>query len=106
MADRQDGKTGQYLTKHKCPVPVLSGSGTWLIKESDSILEIPRLRKIDGKYWMAYHSYPGEDMKTGLQKSGLPGAMTRNCFTDLLATLTAATPISLPFFMKRADYII
>lgn len=43
----------------------VGGAGIWLIKESDSIWEVPRLRKIDGKYWMAYHAYPKTGYESG-----------------------------------------
>ena len=43
----------------------LGGAGVWLLKESDSIWEVPRLRKLDGKYWMVYHAYPGDGYESG-----------------------------------------
>ncbi len=43
----------------------LGGAGVWLLKESDSIWEMPRLRKLDGKYWMVYHAYPGDGYESG-----------------------------------------
>lgn len=48
------------------------GAGvTWLIKEKDSLFETPRLKKIDGKYWLVYHSYPGEGYEEGPAEIGL-----------------------------------
>lgn len=48
-----------------------SVAGTWLIKESDRLEDKPVLRKIDGKYWMAYHAYPGEGYEEGPASIGL-----------------------------------
>ena len=49
----------------------IGGSGTWMIKESDNLYDLPRLRKIDGKYWMVYHSYPGTGYESGSAEIGL-----------------------------------
>ncbi len=47
-----------------------NAAGTWLLCEND--LAQPRtLHKWDGKYWMAYHSYPGEGYETGPARIGL-----------------------------------
>lgn len=43
----------------------VGGAGVWLLKESDSIWDVPRLKKIDGRYWMAYHAYPGNGYESG-----------------------------------------
>ena len=29
----------------------VGGAATWMIKESDGLEDLPRLRKVDGKYW-------------------------------------------------------
>lgn len=47
------------------------GAVTWLIKESDSLWERPRPRKINGKYWLVYHSYPGKGYEEGAAKLGM-----------------------------------
>lgn len=47
------------------------GAFTWMIKESDNIWDVPTLKKIDGKYWAVYHSYPGEGYETGPAQIGL-----------------------------------
>jgi predicted GH43/DUF377 family glycosyl hydrolase len=47
-----------------------NAAGTWLLCENE--LDKPRsLLKWDGKYWMAYHSYPGEGYETGPARIGL-----------------------------------
>lgn len=46
-------------------------AGTWLIKESDNLQDMPKLRKIDGKYWMVYHSYPQTGYEEGPAELGL-----------------------------------
>ena len=45
-------------------------AGTWIIKE-DALGKPPFLRKIDGKYWMAYHSYPDAGYEAGPAEIGL-----------------------------------
>lgn len=47
------------------------GAAVWLLKESDSLWEVPRLKKAYGRYWMVYHSYPGEGYETGPARIGL-----------------------------------
>lgn len=49
----------------------IGGAATWIIKESDSLWEVPELKKIDGKYWMVYHSYPGIGYEAGPAKISL-----------------------------------
>ena len=53
-------------------------AGTWLIKESDNLRCTPKLKKIDGKYWMVYHSYPGEGYETGAAEIGLAYSQDEN----------------------------
>ncbi len=48
-----------------------SAAGTWMIKESDRLGDIPVLKKIDGKYWMVYHAYPGMGYEEGPAAIGL-----------------------------------
>ncbi len=49
----------------------MGGAATWIIKKSDDLRDIPVLRKIEGKYWMVYHSYPGEGYEKGPAQIGL-----------------------------------
>lgn len=49
----------------------IGGAATWMIKENDSLWEVPRLKKVDGKYWMVYHSYPGTGYESGPAEIGL-----------------------------------
>lgn len=42
-----------------------------MIKESDSLWDVPRLRKEDGRYWLVYHSYPGTGYESGPAEIGL-----------------------------------
>lgn len=49
----------------------IGGSVTWMIKENDDFNEVPRLRKVDGKYWLVYHSYPGTGYESGPAEIGL-----------------------------------
>lgn len=36
-----------------------------MVKESDELKDVPQFKKIDGNYWLIYHSYPGEGYETG-----------------------------------------
>lgn len=45
-------------------------AGTWILREND-LYGPPLLKKWDGKYWLAYHSYPGDGYETGPAKIGL-----------------------------------
>ena len=47
------------------------GAVTWMILKSSSLWETPELRKIDGKYWMVYHAYPGTGYEEGPAQIGL-----------------------------------
>lgn len=49
----------------------IGGAATWMIKENDDFEAIPRLRKIDGKYWLVYHSYPNSGYENGPAEIGL-----------------------------------
>lgn len=48
----------------------MGGAATWLVKESDGIWDTPTLKKINGKYWMVYHSYPKEGYEEGPAEIG------------------------------------
>lgn len=43
----------------------VGAAATWIIKESDNLYDVPRLRKVDGKYWLVYHSYPSVGYEAG-----------------------------------------
>lgn len=43
----------------------VGAAGTWIIKESDNLYDVPRLKKVDGKYWLVYHSYPSVGYEAG-----------------------------------------
>lgn len=43
----------------------IGGAATWMLKESNNIWDLPKLKKVDGKYWMVYHSYPDTGYETG-----------------------------------------
>ena len=64
-------------------------AGTWIVKVSDDLCEIPLLRKINGKYWMTYHSYPGIGYENGPAKIGLAWSEDE----DLLAWHRLAEPV-------------
>lgn len=45
-------------------------AGTWILREND-LHKAPTLKKWQGKYWLTYHSYPGEGYEAGPAKIGL-----------------------------------
>lgn len=47
------------------------GAVTWIIKESDNLWDRPRLKKVEGKYWLIYHSYPGNGYEEGAAEIGM-----------------------------------
>lgn len=49
----------------------VGGAATWIIKESDGLYDLPRLKKINGKYWMVYHSYPQQGYENGPAEIGM-----------------------------------
>lgn len=49
----------------------IGGSVTWMIKERDQMWDVPRLRRVDGKYWLVYHSYPNTGYENGPAEIGL-----------------------------------
>lgn len=49
----------------------VGAAATWIIKESDNLYDVPRLKKIDGKYWLVYHSYPSVGYEAGPAEIGL-----------------------------------
>ncbi len=57
-----------------------NAAGTWLLCEND--LDCPRtLRKWEGKYWLAYHSYPGEGYESGQARFGLAWTQDESLMT-------------------------
>lgn len=49
----------------------IGGAATWMIKENDDFNQIPKLGKVDGKYWLVYHSYPSTGYESGPAEIGL-----------------------------------
>lgn len=45
-------------------------AGMWILKQDD-LRGVPALKKIDGRYWMIYHSYPEKGYEAGPAKIGL-----------------------------------
>jgi len=66
----------------------IGAAGTWIIR-NDDINALPTLKKIDGRYWMIYHSYPGEGYETGPAEMGLAWSDTE----DLLEWHRLSEPV-------------
>lgn len=49
----------------------VGAAGSWIVLESDGLYDTPRLKKIHGRYWMVYHSYPEPGYEAGGAKMGL-----------------------------------
>jgi predicted GH43/DUF377 family glycosyl hydrolase len=49
----------------------VGAAGTWMVKNTNNLYELPTLKKIDNKYWLLYHSYPEKGYETGAAKMGL-----------------------------------
>lgn len=49
----------------------VGAAGTWILKSTNSLWELPRLQKVSGKYWMVYHSYPEQGYEEGPAQIGL-----------------------------------
>ncbi|GLX70577.1 hypothetical protein [Paenibacillus glycanilyticus] len=49
----------------------VGAAGSWILLESNDLYELPRLKKLDNKYWMIYHSYPEYGYEAGGAKMGL-----------------------------------
>lgn len=49
----------------------VGAAGSWILLESNNVWEVPKLRKLDGRYWMIYHSYPDEGYEAGGAIMGL-----------------------------------
>lgn len=57
------------------------GAVTWLIKENDDLRKVPCLKKVDGKYWMIYHAYPGTGYEAGSAEIGIAWCETEDLKT-------------------------
>ncbi|UVI27501.1 hypothetical protein [Paenibacillus spongiae] len=69
-----------------------NAAGNWLLKE-DRLDQPPLLKKWRGKYWMVYHSYPGEGYENGPGQIGI--AWTED--DNLLQWNRSAEPVLSPF---------
>ncbi len=54
-------------------------AGMWILREND-LHGMPTLKKIDGKYWMIYHSYPDEGYEAGAAQIGLAYTEDENLY--------------------------
>lgn len=68
-----------------------NAAGTWILREND-INGLPVLKKWNDKYWLSYHSYPGEGYEAGPGRIGL--AWTQD--PSLLTWNRIPTPVLLP----------
>ncbi len=59
----------------------IGGAATWMIKESDNFQDLPQLKKINGKYWMVYHSYPKNGYEAGPAEIGLAWCESEDLMT-------------------------
>ncbi len=48
----------------------VGGAATWILRESNGLYDLPRLKKADGKYWLVYHSYPESGYESGPAEIG------------------------------------
>ncbi|GGD53355.1 hypothetical protein [Paenibacillus nasutitermitis] len=49
----------------------IGAAGTWILKQSNDLYELPQLKKINDRYWMVYHSYPSPGYEEGAAEIGL-----------------------------------
>lgn len=49
----------------------VGAAGSWMLLNSNDLYEMPTLKKVDGRYWMVYHSYPEFGYETGGAEMGL-----------------------------------
>lgn len=49
----------------------VGAAGSWILLNSNDLYETPTLKKVDGRYWMVYHSYPEFGYEAGGAKMGL-----------------------------------
>lgn len=56
----------------------VGAAGTWIVKESDDLYAVPRLKKIDGRYWMVFNSYPQKGYEEGPAELGMAWSEDEN----------------------------
>ncbi len=65
----------QGLILKRCPKSTRwdknGGAVTWVLKSDDRFAAMPKLRKVEGRYWLIYHSYPGEGYEDGAAEIGM-----------------------------------
>ncbi|QGR00302.1 hypothetical protein EHS13_29555 [Paenibacillus psychroresistens] len=49
----------------------VGAAGSWILLESADLYTLPKLKKIDNKYWMIYHAYPQVGYESGGAVMGL-----------------------------------
>lgn len=49
----------------------IGAAGSWMLLESNSLYDLPRLKKINNRYWMVYHAYPDQGYEAGGAVMGL-----------------------------------
>ncbi|GGH13657.1 hypothetical protein [Paenibacillus segetis] len=49
----------------------VGAAGSWILLNSNDIGDFPQLKKMNGRYWMIYHSYPDEGYEAGGAVMGL-----------------------------------
>lgn len=49
----------------------VGAAGTWILKQTDGLYDLPTLRKYNNRYWMMYHSYPSTGYEAGAAEIGL-----------------------------------
>ena len=49
----------------------VGAAGTWILKTTNRLDDLPTLKKVDGKYWLIYHSYPNAGYEEGAAEIGL-----------------------------------
>lgn len=49
----------------------IGAAGSWILLDSNKTHDTPTLRKVEGKYWMVYHSYPDSGYEAGGAVMGL-----------------------------------
>lgn len=49
----------------------IGAAGTWILKATNNLFDLPMLKKVNGKYWLFYHSYPESGYEQGAAKLGL-----------------------------------
>lgn len=82
----------------------IGGAATWMIKESDDFNQIPKLGKVDGKYWMVYHSYPSTGYENGPAEIGLAWTEDEELL-DCTFRISLASPGKTVPTGKQADSI-